>query len=64
MIIFLSLLAFLPLKSPYCLSKVKIGETNKTLSLLIYIIADFRVLLRLTEVNFSWWHKKAFQKDT
>lgn len=33
MIIFLSLLAFLPLKCPQCLSKVKIGEKKNTLSL-------------------------------
>ena len=33
MIVSLSLLAFLPLKCPQCLSKVKIGEKNNTLSL-------------------------------
>lgn len=62
MIIFLSLLAFLPLKCPQCLSKVKIGEKNNTLSLSDIL----ELILGFSKDSLRWISlgsiKRAFQK--
>lgn len=62
MIIFLSLLAFLPPKCPQCLSKVKIGEKNNTLSLSDIL----ELILGFSKDSLRWISlgntKRAFQK--
>lgn len=62
MIVSLSLLAFLPLKCPQCLSKVKIGEKNNTLSLSDIL----ELILGFSKDSLRWISlgsiKRAFQK--